>query len=191
MATIPGISVRDIAAFGQNLANLVRTTTNPLDLDLRIIDSTTGPLHELQGLIQVDDPTALGHPTCKLSQRGLQEVKTLAAKCDLLYKTIMLLLQKAADRDEISEESPSAANLKDEVLKGPVPDPSSLDSIGILRKLYRRDENREWVGLRIGRCEAQLEWVGMSLLVLLNMIKLAGIQTRHEVLLLSPRVISD
>lgn len=177
MAANPAISIRDIAAFGRNLGNLHRN----VPYNLNAVQDTIGLLQELQALIDVDISRNPVHDTGRLlTQTGHQELETLAAKCDLLYKTIMLLFQKAAERTKPSKENTNATNLKDELLRDSVPDPSSLKSLGML---LRSSKQQDWLKPRLDRCLEQLESVEWGLLILLTMAKLSGLRTRYGLLL--------
>ncbi|KUI69376.1 hypothetical protein VM1G_05433 [Cytospora mali] len=185
MADTPGISVREIVAFGQKVANLFQTWSslarrgkNETYEILHIINATANALHQIQDSVDGDGSAVYGQPVVKiLTQAGHEEVEALAIKCDLLYKTTMLLIQKAADRE--TEKEPSlkrdhnAETLQAELLTGPVLDPTSLKALKLAPKCRDQDS---WLEPRFERCQEQLRWIHMRLIAILHMVKLARLQ---------------
>ena len=191
MAANSGNSIQATVAFGQKLALLLQTCVD-LSLAWKVklkpiladISTTSSVLQELGGLVDMNQLTVSGKPAAEvLTKSGLREIETLAVKCDLLYKIIMLLLQKAADRDEESstKDNKEIESLGAKLLNDSVPDPSSLLSLGIVRKCFDR---RHWLNIRFDRCNEQLRWVKQGLFIMLHIVKLARLQLRYVILLL-------
>ncbi|KAI3394093.1 hypothetical protein diail_3217 [Diaporthe ilicicola] len=185
----PGSSLQDIAAFGQKLADLLQTTVelNPSAADRANLKDvmygilvTSGTLRQLHVLTHLDEAVGFGQiakPT--ITPAYLDDIKSLAVKCDLIYKTIMLIAQKAAARDKSKDgddEDLGLENLKHELLTSPIPDPASIKSIRLVGECGSGSQ-RFWVAERMERCDEQLQWIRMGLLVHLHIIKLAQQQT--------------
>ncbi|KAL1881251.1 hypothetical protein Daus18300_001103 [Diaporthe australafricana] len=181
--TRAGSSVQAAVAFGQKLADLLQTIVElnlsdavqtSLKSVLHDVLITSGTLRQLQDLM-VDEavgPGQIARPA--VTSACLNDVEKLAVKCDLIYKTVMLISQKAVARDKSKgddSELPSLEDLKNELLIGPIPDPSSVKSIRLVGTSGFGDQ-REWVENRLDRCQEQLQWIGMGLLVHLHIFKL-------------------
>lgn len=178
-----GLAVQAAVAFGQKLADLLQTIVE-LNLSAAVQTSlktvlqdvlvTSGTLRQLQDLM-VDEsvgPGQIARPT--VTSACLDDVEKLAVKCELIYKTIMLISSKAVARDKSKDDDSELSgleNLKNELLIGPIPDPSSIKSIRLVGTSGFGNQ-REWVEERIDRCQEQLKWIGMGLLVHLHIFKL-------------------
>lgn len=179
-------SVQATVAFGQKLANLLQTLVelNPrrgVDLEevMHDILGTSGTLRQIQDLMGLDEAMGFGQtPQPTVTSAYLNEIETLAVKCDLIYKTIMLIAQKAVARDKAKKddaELPNLENLKSELLVSPIPDPGSIKSIRLFA-IVGSDDQERWIDSRIERCQEQLQWIRMGLLVHLHILKLAQLQ---------------
>lgn len=191
MATDPRKSFQEAVAFGQKLEMLLQTWVD-LSLGwgsnlrpiLSDISTTCSVIQQLQNLVYIDQVAVQGQPAAEiLTKTGHQELETLAIKCNLLYKIVMLLLQRAADKtkEPSTNENVEGESLKSKLLMGSIPDPSALRSLGILRKC---DDQEHWLDLRLDRCKEQLRWVKQALFIILHVVKLARLEAMYVLNLL-------
>ncbi|KUI53606.1 hypothetical protein VP1G_00984 [Cytospora mali] len=185
MADTPGSPVRETVAFGQKVANLFQAWCSLAKRGeietykiLHIINATANALQQIQDSVDGNESAVHGQPVLKvLTQAGHEEFETLAVKCDLLYKTTMLLIQKAAERDTKKEQSlkrdHNIENLQAELLTGPILDPCSLKALKLAPRCKDQDS---WLEPRFERCQEQLRWIHMRLTAILHMVKLARLQ---------------
>lgn len=175
-----GSSVQATVALGRKLASLLQTLIelNPTsqsafkDVYFDIV-ATSGTLRQLQDLMSLERNT---EPSVTSSY--LDEIETLAVKCGLIYKSIILITQKAGAREKSKEDNAQTSgleNLKHELLTGLVPDPGSIKSLKVVRIPSKFDQ-QEWLEPRFERCQEQLEWIRTGLLIHLHIFKLAQLQ---------------
>lgn len=185
-----GSSIQATAALGQKLASLLQTLIelNPgsqsdfKDIHYNI-DATSGTLRQLQDLLGLDEAIGFERNTKpSVTPLYLDEIETLAVKCGLIYKSILLITQKAGVRERPKEGSNcqllSLWNLKNELLTGPIPDPGSIKSIKVVRVPSRLDQ-QQWLEPRIESCQEQLQWIRTGLLIHLHIFKLAQLQNGY------------
>lgn len=183
-------SIRATVALGQKLASLLQTLIelNPSSQeDFKSvhydIEATSGTLRELQDLLSAEEAIGLERNTKPaVTSLYLEEIETLAVKCGLIYKSIILITQKAGVREKSkggNSEVSSLENLKTELLTGPIPDPGSIKAIKVVRIPSKYDQ-QEWLEPRIDRCQEQLQWIRTGLLIHLHIFKLAQLQNRYS-----------
>ncbi|KAL2287174.1 hypothetical protein FJTKL_06169 [Diaporthe vaccinii] len=181
-----GSSIQATVALGQKLASLLQMLIelNPSSQkdfkDMHFdIEATSGTLRQLQDLIGNDEAIGFERNTKPaVTSSYLDEIETLAVKCGLIYKSIMLITQKAGVREKSRDggsQASSLENLKTELLTGPIPDPGSVKSIKVVRIPSKFDQ-QEWLEPRIARCQEQLQWIRTGLLIHLHILKLAQLQ---------------
>lgn len=184
-----GSSIQATAALGQKLASLLQMLIelNPSSQkdfkDMHFdIEATSGTLRQLQDLIGNDEAIGFERNTKPaVTSSYLDEIETLAVKCGLIYKSIILITQKAGVREKSRDggsQASSLENLKTELLTGPIPDPGSVKSIKVVRIPSRFDQ-QEWLEPRIARCQEQLQWIRTGLLIHLHILKLAQLQNGY------------
>lgn len=185
-----GSSIQATVALGQKLASLLQTLIelNPtsqggfksVHFD---IEATSGTLRQLQELMSLDEAVGFEQKTqLSVTSSYLDEIENLAVKCGLIYKSIILITQKAGAREKSKEDSTqisSLENLKTELLTGSIPDPGSIKSIRVVRIPSKFDQE-EWLEPRIERCQEQLQWISTGLLIHLHIFKLAQLQNGYS-----------
>lgn len=185
-------------AFGQQLANIFHTwyeftskAETHLDQVLYDVEASTSALKHLEDLIEQDKTAAEG--TRKIfTAAGLEEIECLATKCNLLFKAIILLVQKSSERKESSDSDDDDDNDDDndkskvetktdykyDLLIGPIPDLQSMKTLGlVLRFNY---SNWDWLEDRITHCQEQLRYVRKGLLLHLQIARLSQLQSRYR-----------
>jgi hypothetical protein len=183
-----GSSMQATVALGQKLGSLLQTLVelNPDGQgDLRDvhyqIEATSGTLRQLQEMLVMDaaEKTDIdGITSSAVTSEYRDEVENLAVKCGLIYKSIILIAQKASNRlrsDEDNDESASIENLKTELLIGTVPDLGLIKSMKLVR-IPEEPHQREWLEPRFKRLQDQLQWIKTGLLIHLYIFKLAQLQ---------------
>ena len=187
MADVHVVSlIQATVALGQKLASLLQTLIelNPSSQgelkDIHYdIEATSGTLRQLEDLMSLDEAIRFERNTKPaVTSLYLDEIETLAGRCGLIYKSIILITQKAGVRGsskEGNDEASSIENLKNELLTGPIPDPGSIKSIKLVR-VPAKYEQQQWLKPRFGRCQEQLQWIRTGLLVHLHIFKLAQLQ---------------
>lgn len=184
-----GSSIQATVALGQKLASLLQTLIelNPdSQKDLKDIhydiEASSGTLRQLQDLIGDDQAIGFERNTKPaVTSSYLDEVETLAVKCGLIYKSIILITQKAGVREkskDANSQVSSLENLKNELLTGAIPDPGSIKSIKVVR-IPSKFHQQEWLEPRIERCQEQLQWIRTGLLIHLHILKLAQLQNGY------------
>lgn len=184
-----GFSIQATVALGQKLASLLQTLIelNPgsqkdfKDIHYNI-DATSGTLRQLHDLMGLDEAIGFERNTKpSVTPMYLEEIESLAVKCGLIYKSILLITQKAGVREKPKEgddQVTSLENLRNELLSGPIPDPSSIKSIQVVRVPSRFDQ-QQWLKPRIVSCQDQLQWIRTGLLIHLHIFKLAQLQNGY------------
>lgn len=182
-------SIQATVALGQKLASLLQTLIelNPSSQgDLKDfhydVEATSGTLRQLEDLMSLDEAIRFERNTKPaVTSLYLDEIETLAVRCGLIYKSIILITQKAGVRGSSkdgSDEASSIENLKNELLTGPIPDPGSIKSIKLVR-VPAKYEQKEWLEPRFDRCQEQLQWIRTGLLIHLHIFKLAQLQNGY------------
>lgn len=163
-------SIVDIVGFGLQLGttllSYIETSRDAKDglLDVASdVNATASALKQLQDLLRADDVESTQMQVFKPD--GRQEIMAMTIQCQSLYTTIVVLLTKAG-----------SANGKGKA-KGNV----TFDSVGnsmLKVSSLTRDMNWDWLEQRIERCQEQLGWLKMSLLLSLHLANLAHFQIR-------------
>lgn len=180
-------SIQATVALGQKLASLLQTLIelNPNSQsklkDVHYdVEATSGTLQQLQNMYATGLPE-IGferNTESVVTSAYLDEIGSLAVKCGLIYKSFMIVIQKAGNRGSSQEDSdgdPNLENLKNELLTGPIPDPGLIKSIKLVR-IPEKYEQREWLEPRYERLQEQLHWIRTGLLIHLHIFKLAQLQ---------------
>lgn len=191
----PITSVRAVLAFGEQVNNLLllwcgmASKTGDVFLEfLAVSQICTGSLRPLQELIDEDGMISL-EVNRIFTRAGLEEIESLAFKCKLVYRAAVLVIQKAAE-DQKSESTADTnknspgdekTDHKTDLLEGPVPDLSSMKTLGLLSK-FRGQRSRGWLNQRLDHCGEQLLWINRSLLVHLQIAKVARLYVQLHAL---------
>ncbi|PSR99113.1 hypothetical protein BD289DRAFT_424611 [Coniella lustricola] len=175
------------------------------DLTFSTIQSTNSTLEQLEGLLLVAPSSQEGvaTPSPVFTTAGQETIESLSQKCNIIMKAIILLLQKVPE-DKKSEdvEKPvdnaskqtnatktdnanpkaqdnekKAADSNSSLLTGTVPDLSSIKTLGMLRNFSKR---HRWLEARLFYCAEQLAWVNKSLVLHLQMGRLAQLQNSTQ-----------
>lgn len=164
-------SIVDIVGFGLQLGttlqSYVETSRDAKDglVDVASdINATASTLKQLHDLLHADDVETSQMQVFK--PEGRQEIMAMTTQCQNLYTTIIVLLTKAGSAS----------------VKGKAKDNVTFASVGnsILQvSSLTRDLNWDWLGRRIERCQGQLGWLKMSLLLNLQLASLARFQIRY------------
>lgn len=165
-------SIVGIVSFGLKLATtlqtyveLVREAKEELQYIVFDVNATSAALRQLQAIVDSDEDSDASARVFK--EDGVREIEILAAKCDRVYKNIILLIQSASN----SEAGKGDKTTKD----GDVTiDISSLKTLTFMGRL-----KWPWLRPRITRCHEQLKWLKISLLFTLQMANLAQSQMRY------------
>jgi hypothetical protein len=169
-------SIVGIVGFGLQLATTLQTfmeltaeAQEALHDIVFDVNATASALKQLQDIISADKATAEQHdkpPVFK--DAGLREIQALAIKCEKIYKTIIVLIHKASDSDKAKRKDDGGGGGELAI------DPTALKPMTLLRKL-----RWPWLAPRVGRCQEQLRWLKMSLLLNLQLANLAQAQFRY------------
>lgn len=161
-------SVAGIVSFGLQLATTLQTYIETmLEAEERLrditfdINSTASALRQLQDIIDEDKTgNDVRKSTPKVfKDEGRREIEVIAQKCGKVYRTIVLLVNKAGNID--SKKSVSTA---------------SSDVVPLKISSLTRMMKWPWVEPHIKRCQEQLRWLKMSLLFNLQLASLARLQ---------------
>lgn len=142
--------------------------------------SCTSALRALKALLDGDEIASPDSDRI-FTRAGLEDIDSLALKCQLIYRAAILTIQKAADRkksnvpaDNNERDSTEDEKTTSEVgsLVGPLPNLSSRRTLRLFPML--RDQSWEdWLDKRLEVCTGQLFWIASRLLVHLQIGKLA------------------
>jgi len=156
-------SVVGIAGFGLQIAGTLQTYAEAsLEADDRIrdiandISATASALQRLQAVIDHDEKLAEGRV---FSVEGLKSVNKISSQCDVVFKRIVELLNKAGNP---GEQLSNAERVKDLKL-------STLDHL-----------KWPWLEPKISRCRLELERLLIKLLLMLQISNLANQQTVYD-----------
>lgn len=161
-------SIAGIVSFGLQLATTLQTYIETmLEAEERLrditfeINSTASALRQLQDILDDDKRgTGVGKLSPKVfKNEGRREIEAIAQKCGKVYRTIVLLVNKAANlgpKNMVSTASSDVVQLK----------------ISSLTRMMKWP----WVEPHIKRCQEQLRWLKMSLLFNLQLASLARLQ---------------
>lgn len=183
-------------AFGQQLAQLLHTwcecstklenSWGELVYDIHASIST---LKCLQEFIDEDKVTSDGAFKV-FTSAALDEVEALRLKCDLIFKAVILLIQKAVEDKKKKERNTHAKkkekqtpNVDDEsnLLIGPVPDLTSDKTLMGFHVWILEMDSKLGSSEHIKHCKEQLCWVMKGLVLQLQIARLARIQqSRYE-----------
>ena len=174
MADVLG-TVVGVVGFGLQLATTLQTymeLTFEAEDALRDIvfevNATASALKQLQTIVDADKALPDAQSASRVfKDGGLREVEALDIKCETVYKVVVRLIQKASSSDD--DAGQATASSKHAAL-----DPWSLKPMNVFRKL-----RWPWLVPRINRCQGQLRWLKISLLVTLQLANLAQQQLRY------------
>lgn len=172
--------IRCTVVFGQQLASLIHTwieltskadgVFSPIVYD---ITASTAALEHLHMFLEND-----GDSAAVFTAAGRREVETLAVKCNLIFKAVILLVERAAERarkeDEEDHENGGEGEEEDkkELLSGSVPSLTSTKTLGLILRLSWQ---WDWLENRITPCQVQLQWARSGLLLHLQMGRLTAL----------------
>lgn len=202
--------IKCTVTFGQNLANLVHTwyevssrTERELDQVLYDIQASTSALKHLVDLLEADKGQQDAEKKV-FTPEACREVELLAVKCNVLFKALILLVQRAVERkveivdgdeaetdgedkkkesdeegkeqvDESGEKKTEAKEPKEPaLLSGDVVDLNSMKALSLTARLNRKKWS--WLEDRVTMCQEQLRWVRKVLLLHLQIAKFAQLQ---------------
>lgn len=184
-----GSSIQATVALGQKLASLLQTLIelNPDSQgDLKDvyydIEATSGTLRQLHAMGLAGNIRLERNTEPAVTSAYLHEIENLAVKCGLIYKSIILVAQKAGNRERSNkdnDENLSLENLSNELLTGSIPDPGLIKSIKLIR-IPEKYHQREWLEPRFERLQEQLQWIRTGLLIHLHIFKLAQLQNGYS-----------
>jgi len=166
-------SIVGIVSFGVRLGTALHTYTelaseaadalHDITFD---VNATASALRQLNELIEADKLAAAEQSRPPIfKEAGEAEIRDVAAKLEQVYKTIVTLVYKATN----SNFNPKAAGAGQPAQGADmVIDPSLLKPLNFLRKAQW-----PWLAPRIDRCQTQLRWLKISLLINLQIANLA------------------
>lgn len=159
-------SIAEVVGFGTHLATTLQTyanafseTSSYLQDIVSSINSTASALSQLQKIIDAD--TAVEHhqsPEKVLKDEGCEHIMVLAAQCRKIYRLICEII--------IMAECGWGAKLPSNNWEMPLFDISSIS--------HRLED--PWLEPWIKRCREELEWLEISLLLILQLTTLAQFQ---------------
>ncbi|KAK4221806.1 hypothetical protein QBC38DRAFT_402718 [Podospora fimiseda] len=164
-------SVVGIIAFGLKVGTTLQTyveLAQEVEDSLREIvfdvNATASALRQLQDIIEIDKLAAKDQNRSTIfTDAGLNEIQSLAWKCEKIYKTIIVLVHKASG-------DPMKAPTKDGI------NPDLLNKpLNIMNKL-----KWPWLEPRVARCHDQLRWLKVSLLLNLQIAHLAKLHLDNK-----------
>jgi hypothetical protein len=164
MAQAPGApsSIVSIIAYGLQLSTNLETYAEGFsDAEEKLYDlsadisASAAALIQLQQVVENDDAA----PTRVLKEEGRQEIENVAAQCEKVYKTVIIIVNKAGT-------SANKGKLAADFGERPVLKPSSL----------LRDLRWPWLNPRIERIDRQLRWIKMKVLLHLQLAEIAKVQ---------------
>lgn len=176
MADLVGTIVGAVS-FGLQLATALQTFTElaiEADDALRDIvfevNATAAALRQLQTIVDADKAVPDAQSASRIfNESGLHEVETLAVRCEKVYGVIIRLVLKASSSSSESDGGRDGHPLGARAAL----DASALKPMNVLRRL-----RWPWLIPRINRCQEQLRWLKISLLVQLQLGNLAGQRIR-------------
>lgn len=183
----PNASVETALAFGTRLDNLLllwfgmapKLKNVLVDL-LGASQTCTTALRSLQEVLTEDDLASKDGDRI-FTRAALEDIESFAIKCDLVYRAIILLLQKGAedhksesatDHNDNASSQDEKPDYKTDLLTRPVPDLSSPKTLGLISKL-RGHHCTGWLTKALDHCADQLFWIQQRLLVHLQVAKYA------------------
>ncbi len=157
----PAGSIVSIVAYGLQLATSLQTYEEGYSsakeklCELRVdISATASALLQLEHVIESDK-----NPSTKvLKDEGVQAIEDVAAQCENIYKTVVILVNKAG---KSANKGKVAADFGDK----PILKPSNL--------LW--DTRCKWLNPRVKRIQEQIRWVKMKILLNLQLAGLAKV----------------
>ncbi|CAG8975348.1 hypothetical protein HYALB_00005678 [Hymenoscyphus albidus] len=168
-------SIVGIVNFGLRLATTLQTyVETALEAEERMrditfdINSTASALKQLQDIIEHDkaDDNLGEFGTRVFKDEGRREIEAIAHKCGKIYRTVVLLVNKA-----------STSGFKKVI-------PVASSEIVHLKVSSLTRMKWPWVEPHIKRCQEQLRWLKMSLLFNLQLASLARSQLRYVFLII-------
>ncbi|KAK0623727.1 hypothetical protein B0T14DRAFT_495159 [Immersiella caudata] len=161
-------SVVGVVSFGLRLATALQTYSeiaseadDALHDIIFDINGTASALRQLSELIESDKLVASEQGRRPIfKDAGEAEIRGIALKLEKVYKTIVVLVQKA------TSTKPATASLGSNV----VIDPSAIKPFTSFSKA-----KWPWLAPRVDRCQTQLRWLKISLLINLQIADLAQV----------------
>ncbi|KAK4165555.1 hypothetical protein QBC43DRAFT_208366, partial [Cladorrhinum sp. PSN259] len=158
----PCLSTSDVAlGLSSTLETYVQLTSDARETFQGLVsemNGTASALTELWRIIVSDEIAAKEQERARgLTQAGLDEVSRLDAKCRKIYGIIIALIQKAAHTGPNPYEPPTTIDPR-----------TVLRSVTSLRRL-----DWDWLWPRVLRCQQQLKWLKIMLLVDIQVAQLA------------------
>ncbi|KAK3378965.1 hypothetical protein B0T24DRAFT_694254 [Lasiosphaeria ovina] len=189
-------SVSDTVALGMQLATALqtylqfgwsaRTGLHGLAIE---VNATASVLRQLQNVL--DSNQAIQGRPGAFKDAAVTEMHTLAQKCHLLFKTIIIVIEKSCETDKdnknggdsasdsgsesASDDDDATSTEPKESIKERAADPFTGPSalkVNLLSKV-----NWRWLGKRADRCYEQLQWLKMTLLLHLQIANLGELHT--------------
>lgn len=166
-------SIVEVIDFGLQLATLLqsfvevcRKAKHGLLEVVSDVNSTVSALKQLQDFLDADDKAQNVLEKQVFTSEGRREIKTMTAQCARLYTTLVVLLRKAGSSTEKG--------------KGKGKEKVTFSSVGSkmlnVSNLNPDIMNWDWLEQRIHRCQEQLGWLKISLLLMLRLASLARFQ---------------
>ncbi|KAK4448964.1 hypothetical protein QBC34DRAFT_101207 [Podospora aff. communis PSN243] len=165
-------SVVGVVSFGLRLATALQTyaeiaseADEALHDIIFDINATASALRQLSDLIESDKSAASeqGRPPI-FKEAGEADIRSIALKLEKVYKTIVVLVQKATNSKTVNVISKNS----DTVI-----DPSLIKPLASLSKA-----KWPWLAPRVDRCHTQLRWLKISLLVNLQIAHLGQLHLK-------------
>ncbi|UNI21266.1 hypothetical protein JDV02_007271 [Purpureocillium takamizusanense] len=193
MADLAGTIVGAVS-FGLQLATALQTfTVLAIEADDALrdivfeVNATAAALGQLQTIVDADraipddDDDDAAARSRVLNDSGRHQVQTLALRCEKVYGVIVRLVLKASgsgssstgNNNEGGDGGDGNPTLSGGRARAALLDVSTLKPMNVLRRL-----RWPWLIPRINRCQEQLRWLKISLLVTLQVANLAGQQIR-------------
>lgn len=166
--------------FGQQLAGLchiwleLKSRADDVLEIMYMIEATTSTLSQLHAILEQD---RVSHSKV-FTSAGHQDIEALSLKCNIIFKAVILLVQKAADRNKESpddqenkryEKGLDSAEETSNLLTGEVPSLTSTKTLGLIGRVSGQ---WWWLENRIDHCHMQLRWVKTGLLLHQQMARL-------------------
>ncbi|KAJ6437275.1 low molecular weight phosphotyrosine protein phosphatase [Purpureocillium lavendulum] len=139
------------------------------------VNATAAALRQLQTIVDADKAIPDAQRGSRVfTESGLHEVETLAVRCEKVYRTIIRLVLKASSSTTTNTSETDGRDAKPLGAREAL-DASSLKPMNLLRRL-----RWPWLIPRINRCQEQLRWLKISLLVTLQLASLAQDRIRSD-----------
>lgn len=144
------------------------------------VSATAAVLGQLQDVLYPNQGND-GHPRI-FKEEGLIEVNCLAKKCHLLFKIIIALVQASAgdiNNGKESDVNPDTPSIREKAI-----DPA-LGSSTLMANMASKIDD-DWLEPRIERCCVELHYLRMTVLLHLQIAKLAKLYDGSVIVLSNP-----